>query len=68
MGYLLKEDKAEEIRNKYKNFYFEKELGISKVYVSLILNRHRKIPKRVAYCFTKAVDSEAEINDYFEVV
>lgn len=68
MGYILKEKEAEYIRSKYKSFYFQEQLGISKVYVSLILHRKRTIPKRTAYCFCKAIDSEAEIEDYFEVV
>ena len=67
MTYKLKESVAEDIRNKFKNVYFEKTVGISKVYISLILNRHRGCSKSVAYCFAKAIDSEAEIEDYFEV-
>ena len=67
MSYRLKEDASIEIRKKFKNIYFEQVVGLSKIYVSLILNRHRAIPKRIAYCFTKAIDSNAEIEDYFEV-
>lgn len=65
--YILKEDKAEEIRKKYKNTYFIENLGLSKCYISLILNRKRKIAKTTAYCIVKLIDSEAEIEDYFEV-
>ena len=67
MNYRLREDKAKEIREKYTNTYFIKNTGLSKCYVSLILNRKRSVTKTVAYCFTKLADSEAEILDYFEV-
>ena len=67
MSYKLKEGRAEEIKKKYKNSYFIENLGLSSCYVSLILNRKRSVSKIVAYCFTKLVDNEAEINDVFEV-
>lgn len=68
MSYLLKEDKAKEIRQKYKNSYISEELGLTKPYISTILHRTRPIKKHLAYCFTKVVDSDLEINDLFEVV
>lgn len=67
MSYKLKEEKAEEIKKKYKNSYFIDNIGISACYVSLVLNRKRDVSKKVAYCFTKLIDSEAEISDFFEV-
>lgn len=67
MNYRLKKDKAEEIKKKFKNSYFIDNIGISKCYVSLILNCKRSASKKVAYCFTKLIDSEAEISDFFEV-
>ena len=68
MNYLLKEDTSKEIVEKYKNKYIAEKVGISVPYVSLILHRHRPIPKRVAYAFTKAINSEYEIEDLFELV
>lgn len=66
MKYLLKEDVAKEIRKKYKNKFFVETVGISRSYTSLILNRRRACPKMVAYTITKAINSEAEIRDFFE--
>ena len=68
MAYLLKEDVAEEIKAKYRNSYFVKTLGVSDSYISLVLNRHKKVKKVVAYSFVKVIDSEAEIEDMFELV
>ena len=67
MKYLLKEDVAKKIRKTYKNKYFVETVGLSRSYTSLILNRRRSCPKMVAYTVTKAINSESEINDYFEV-
>ena len=68
MGYLLKEDIAKIINEKYKNSYFANKLGLSGCYISIIVHRKQKVPKRIAYSFTKAVNPEAEINDYFYIV
>lgn len=66
MGYLLKEDKAIEIREKYKNSYISNQLGLSGAYVSLILHRKRPITKHIAYSFTKIINMDLEIEDLFE--
>ncbi len=68
MKYILKQEKANEIRKKYKNTYLSSITGLSVCYVSLIMNGRRKVNKRIAYPFTKAVDSELEIDDLFERV
>lgn len=68
MGYILKDGVAENIREKYKTGYISTKLGLSNTYVSLILHRKRIIPKHVAYSFTKLLNSDAEINDYFKLV
>lgn len=68
MGYILKEDVAELVKEKYKTNYIATKLGLSNCYVSLILHRRRKISKHVAYSFVKLLNSEAEINDYFILV
>ena len=67
MKYYLKKEVAEKLKKKYRSTYFIEAVGISKCYTSLILNRKRHCPKRVAYCFTKAIDENAEIDDFFEV-
>lgn len=68
MKYVLKQEKADEIRQKFKNGYIANVSGLSLCYVSLIMNRRRKVQKRIAVCFTKAIDSELEIEDLFERV
>ena len=68
MKYILKQDKANEIRQKLKNKYIADVSGLSICYVSLIMTGKRQVSKRVAYPFTKAVDSEYEIEDLFERV
>lgn len=67
MGYVLKQEKAEEIRNKYKNSYFIEKLDLSGTYISLIIHRKKPIAKHMAYAFTKVIDVNAEIEDYFEL-
>lgn len=66
--YILKEEEAEKIRKKYKNNYLADTIGISLPYVSYILHRKKSISKRLAYFFTKIVDSEKEIEDLFDLV
>ena len=68
MKYILKKNVAEEIRSKYKNSYFKEKLGLSNSYVSLVLNRRRKIPRRTAYVFAKTLGMNVEVNDLFEQV
>lgn len=68
MIYLMKEEVAEMIKHKYKCTYLAKEIGISLTYLSLILHRKQKIEKRLAYFITKTIDSEKEIEDFFERV
>lgn len=68
MGYILKKQKAEVIRSKYKNSYFVNNLDLSNTYISLIVNRKQHIPKRVAIAFTNIIDKNASINDIFDEV
>lgn len=68
MGYLLKKEMANIFSKRYRNKYLSDELGISGTYVSLILHRKQKVPKRIAIAFTKVINPEANINDYFEIV
>ena len=42
-----------------------KVIGISRVYLTDIMNQRKLCSKIVAYCITKYLDSEAEIEDYF---
>ena len=42
-----------------------KEIGISRIYLTNILNGKQLCSKVVAYCITKYLDNNAEIDDYF---
>ena len=68
MRFILKEDTANSIKKKYRNTYIIETVGLCPSYVSQILNRKRVVPKNVAYSFTKAINSEYEIEDLFELV
>jgi len=68
MRYILKEDTAKLIREKYRNSYIVKTVGLCTSYVSQIINRKRAVPKNVAYTFTKSINSEYEIEDLFKRV
>ena len=68
MRYILKKDTSEIIKKKYRNSYIVETVGLCASYVSQIINRKRAVPKNVAYTFTKAINSELEINDLFDRV
>ena len=64
--YMFREDKFDEVMEKYKMTYLCKQIGLSNSYFSLILNRKKHCPKRTAYIIAKCFNSDAEIEDYFE--
>ena len=66
MSYTLKKDMKSEIKKKYKCMYIAEQLGKTQSYISLVINRKLSIPKTTAYAFTKVLNSEAEIEDYFD--
>lgn len=41
-------------------------IGVTPQYLSAICGRKRSIRKLLAYCITKYIDNNAEIEDYFE--
>ena len=45
-----------------------KEIGITRSYLSKILNNKTKCSKIVAYAFTKSINPDKEIKDFFERV
>ena len=68
MGYILKEEIANIIKEKYKTSYIANKLGLSVCYISLILHRNRIVNKHIAYSFSKVINNEAEVDDYFDAV
>lgn len=65
--FKIKQEVAERIKRKYKIINIAEEVGISISYLSLILTGKRTCPKKTAYCITKWLDEEAEIDKFFEV-
>lgn len=63
--YKFKKDKYNEVISKYKIKGLADTIGITSTYLSLVLNNKSDCKKTVAYCITKAIDNEAEIDDYF---
>ena len=68
MRYMLKENTAQLIKKKYRNTYIMDTVGLCSSYVSQIINRKRAVPKNVAYTFTKAINSNYEIENLFDRV
>ena len=63
--YLFKDELKDEIIKKFKIKYIADNVGISTVYLSNILNSKVAIKKAIAYCITKTLDKEKEIDDFF---
>lgn len=64
--YIFKEERRNEVIQKFKMTFLCKQVGLTKGYFSLIINGKKTCPKRTAYCITKYFDSDAEIEDYFD--
>ena len=63
--YVFKEERKDEVLSKFKIRHLANEIGIHEVQLYRILNNKSKTSKPVAYLFTKLVDKDAEIQDYF---
>ena len=63
--YLFKKELRDEILKKYKMKYLANMIGIHEIHLSKILHNKSKTSKPVAYLFTKLIDKDAEISDYF---
>lgn len=64
--YHFREEKRNEIVSRFKLNYLADEIGISLAYLSRILNSRKDCKKVVAYCITKLVDNEKEVDYFFE--
>ena len=64
----IKQEVAERIKSKYKLSSIAKEVGISNSYLTLIFKNERPCSKKLAYCITKYIDENAEIEDFFDKV
>lgn len=61
--YILKKDLK--INNQR---LFAKEIGINECTLSRILNKKQKVSKLLAYCITKNIDENSDIDSYFKKV
>ena len=66
--YVIKSDVGQEIKVKYKERWLADKIGLSYGYISLLISGKKHCRKRIAYSFAKAIDPEAEIEDYFDII
>lgn len=66
MSYILKKDKADEIKIKHKCKTLADDLGKTQSYISLLINQKITCPKTTAIAFTKMVDENLQIEDLFD--
>lgn len=66
--YLIKEEISKELKEKYNMTNFAKRCGLSKGYVSLVMNGKKFKSKPIAYTITKMIDESKEIQDFFDFV
>lgn len=64
--YLFKKEKRAELKQKTTITKLAEEIGITRVSLSKIICNMTTTSKMVAYCLTKLLDSEKEIDYYFE--
>ena len=65
--YILKENIVVDLKCETQRKVAEK-IGITEQTLSKILNRKMACSKMIAYCIVKINNSEAEIEDYFEII
>ena len=63
---LFKKEKKKELLNKKTIKSVAIEVGITRPFLTCVLNRKKSCSKLVAYCIVKCLDENAEILDYFD--
>lgn len=66
--YKFKQEKYEEIINKYKLSYIADKVGITRIYLSYVIHNKYNCSKSVAYGITKAIDENKEIDYFFDKI
>lgn len=66
--YKMKKQYSDFIKKNRLNRKLSKIVGVTEGYISLVINNRRNISKTVAYAVTKAIDSNLEIADVFEII
>lgn len=62
----LRQDKKQQIKQKYKLDYIAEQIGVSKQFISYLFNNKRTCSKKTAEKIINIVDSKANIEDYFK--
>ena len=65
--YLFKKDEKTNLLNGRTITYVASEIGITKEFLTSILNGKRACSRLVAYCVVKSLHSDAEIEDFFDL-
>lgn len=60
--------KDKEVARTYNKTQMAKVVGLNADTLRRVINGKQKCSKLVAYCITKFLNSEAEIEDYFEKI
>ena len=61
----LKQEKIQQIKQKYRLDYIAKEIGVSNQFISYLFHNKRGCRKRTAQKIVDIVDSNAKIEEYF---
>lgn len=64
--YKFKVEKLNEVKDKFKLNFIANEIGITTTYLSRIVNGKVSCKKVVAYCLTKMIDNEKEVDYFFD--
>lgn len=65
--YQFKQERLGELNNKILKDIAEK-VGITRVYLSYIIHNKYNCKKAIAYCITKAIDENKEIDYFFDEI
>ena len=66
--YLFKVELKKQLLEGRKIKSVASEIGVTKEFLSRVFNRKRTCSKLTAYCIIKCLNSDAEIDDYFDCV
>ena len=62
----LKQEKIQQIKQKYRLDYIAKEIGVSNQFISYLFHNKRGCSKKTAQKIIDIVDKGAKTEDYFE--
>lgn len=62
----LKQDKVQQIKQKYRLDYIAKEIGVSNQFISYLFHNKRGCSKKTAQKIINIVDSNAKLEEYFK--